>query len=257
MSGAPIISGIDEVPEPGEGRDDERGRSSAPACTENEPVEGLRVDELRARPRELGAEEHRQQPADDEEEERRHDVLDADHLVVGVDPEVVAPAASRRGSSGRPGAVGAPDRVARSSSRSAPIPARKPSGSRVRNATVDDRPATPRAARSRSSQRKKQDEAERRSPKKSGVIQGARSQPGAEQPAPAARRRRRAASRQRGRAALAYRASLMPAFWLPSRDTARARRAGPAGAILEVVRHHVRAEAGLDVGVRVDDRLAG
>src|SRR5438094_357863 len=42
--------------------------------------------------RELGAEQHREQAADAEEEDRRDDVLDADHLVVGVDAEVVAPA---------------------------------------------------------------------------------------------------------------------------------------------------------------------
>src|SRR6185437_6770674 len=55
--------------------------------------EGLRVEVLVARARELGAEEHRQEAADEEEDDGRDDVLDADHLVVGVDPEVVAPAA--------------------------------------------------------------------------------------------------------------------------------------------------------------------
>src|ERR671939_580202 len=39
----------------------------------------------------IGTHDHRQQAADEHEEERRHDVLDADHLVVGVDAAVVAP----------------------------------------------------------------------------------------------------------------------------------------------------------------------
>jgi hypothetical protein len=48
----------------------------------HEPVEGLRVDVLHVRIRELRAEDHGHQTADGEEEERRHQVLDADHLVV-------------------------------------------------------------------------------------------------------------------------------------------------------------------------------
>ena len=47
-------------------------------------------DELR----QLGAHEHREHSAGEEEEDRRRDVLDPDHLVIGVDPEVVRPAAS-------------------------------------------------------------------------------------------------------------------------------------------------------------------
>ena len=62
------------------------------ACDGEEAVVRLRVDELHPGLRELGAHEHRQQAADEEEEDRRDDVLDADHLVVGVDAEVVAPA---------------------------------------------------------------------------------------------------------------------------------------------------------------------
>ena len=42
--------------------------------------------------RELGADEHREHAAGEEEEDRRDEVLDADHLVVGVDAEVVLPA---------------------------------------------------------------------------------------------------------------------------------------------------------------------
>ena len=55
-------------------------------------VVGVRIHELAARLRELRADEHRHQAADEEEEERRADVLHADHLVVGVDLEVVLPA---------------------------------------------------------------------------------------------------------------------------------------------------------------------
>jgi hypothetical protein len=56
-----------------------------------ELVVGLRVDEVRLRPGELGTHEHREQTAREEEEDRRRDVLDPDHLVIGVDPEVVRP----------------------------------------------------------------------------------------------------------------------------------------------------------------------
>ena len=40
----------------------------------------------------LGPDQHGQQAADEDEEERDADVLDADHLVVGVELEVVLPA---------------------------------------------------------------------------------------------------------------------------------------------------------------------
>src|SRR5436309_1727108 len=46
---------------------------------------------------ELSAHQHRQQAADEQEEERGNRVLDADHLVVGVDAEVVAPRAGAVG----------------------------------------------------------------------------------------------------------------------------------------------------------------
>ena len=79
-----------EVRETGEGRDDE-DEDHQRRVHGDEPVVGLRVHELHPRLGELGAEEHRHQAADDEEDERRHEVLDADHLVVGVDLEVVLP----------------------------------------------------------------------------------------------------------------------------------------------------------------------
>src|SRR4029079_9069197 len=58
----------------------------------HEGVEGLRVEELHSGLRELGTEQHREEAADGEEEERGDEVLDPDHLVVGVDLEVVLPA---------------------------------------------------------------------------------------------------------------------------------------------------------------------
>jgi hypothetical protein len=51
------------------------------ACTENSPLNVLL----------LGSHEHRHQTRCDEEENGRYQVLDADHLVVGVDAEVVLP----------------------------------------------------------------------------------------------------------------------------------------------------------------------
>ena len=57
-----------------------------------EPVEDARVDDLGAGLGELGAHHHRDRAADEEEEEAGDDVLDPDHLVIGVELEVVAPA---------------------------------------------------------------------------------------------------------------------------------------------------------------------
>ena len=85
------------VAEAGEGRDHEQ-EDHQRGVHRDQAVEGLVVDELHAGPRELGAEQHRHHPAGDEEEDRRDQVLDADHLVVGVRAEVVLPrpAAVRR-----------------------------------------------------------------------------------------------------------------------------------------------------------------
>ena len=80
----------DVVRQPGEDRDDEQEDHQRRVDAE-EAVVRVRVDELRARRRELGAHEHRQQAADEHEEERGDDVLDPDHLVIGVDAEVVLP----------------------------------------------------------------------------------------------------------------------------------------------------------------------
>ena len=80
----------DVVAEPGERRDHEQ-EDHQRRVVRDQDVERLRVEELVARLRELGAEEHREHAADAEEDDRRDDVLDADHLVVGVDAEVVAP----------------------------------------------------------------------------------------------------------------------------------------------------------------------
>jgi hypothetical protein len=56
-----------------------------------EPVERLRVEELHPGPRQLGAHEQREHAAGEEEEDRRDEVLDPDHLVIGVHAEVVLP----------------------------------------------------------------------------------------------------------------------------------------------------------------------
>ena len=80
----------DVVRQPGEDRDDEQEDHQRRVDAE-QPVVGVGVHELLARRRQLGAHHHRQQAADEHEEERRDDVLDADHLVIGVDLEVVAP----------------------------------------------------------------------------------------------------------------------------------------------------------------------
>ena len=62
------------------------------ACTEKSPLNVWLSTNCIPGSRQLGAHEHRHKAGGDEEEDRRDDVLDADHLVVGVDPEVVAPA---------------------------------------------------------------------------------------------------------------------------------------------------------------------
>ena len=99
MSAAPIISGITKLPKPGEhGHDDQEDHQRR--VVRDQDVERLRVEVLRPRLGQLGAEQHRQEAADDEEEHRRDQVLHPDHLVVGVRAEVVAPAAARRGRSG-------------------------------------------------------------------------------------------------------------------------------------------------------------
>ena len=90
MSGAPIMSGITKFAMPANTGMMNR-KIISEACTREQPVEGVRVHELRARLRQLGAHDHRHQPAEDEEEEGGDDVLDPDHLVIGVHPEVVLP----------------------------------------------------------------------------------------------------------------------------------------------------------------------
>ena len=127
MSGAPSISGTAKFARPAKAGMMKTKIISA-ACIGDEPVVGLRVHELHARLGELGAEEHRHQAADREEDERRHEVLDADHLVVGVDLEVVLPRACApwlgvvlRAASGGP-------RSSRASSRTRRCPSRNPTG---------------------------------------------------------------------------------------------------------------------------------
>ena len=90
MSWAPIMIGMTKLPEPGERGDDEQEDHQRRVHRE-ERVVGGRREVLQARRRQLGAHALGQHAADDEEDERRHQVLDADHLVVGVDLEVVLP----------------------------------------------------------------------------------------------------------------------------------------------------------------------
>ena len=91
MSAAPIISGITKFPSPAKaGMMNRKIISAAWFVTSPLNVCGLKY--CVAGLRQLGPEEQRQEAADEEEDDRRHQVLDADHLVVGVDPEVVLPA---------------------------------------------------------------------------------------------------------------------------------------------------------------------
>ena len=91
MSGAPIISGSTKFASPANTGITNRKMSSV-ACTENTPLNcsGVRncIPGLASWARISIA----SRPPDEQEEERGDRVLDADHLVVGVDAEVVAPA---------------------------------------------------------------------------------------------------------------------------------------------------------------------
>ena len=60
----------------------------------DEDVEGLWIEILVARARQLGAEEQGEKTADDEERHRRHQILRTDHLVIGVRPDVIPPGAT-------------------------------------------------------------------------------------------------------------------------------------------------------------------
>ena len=91
MSGGAEHQRHDVVREARERRDDEEEDHQRRVHRE-EAVVRLLVEVLDPRLGQLGADEHREHPAGEEEEDRRHEVLDADHLVVGVDAEVVAPA---------------------------------------------------------------------------------------------------------------------------------------------------------------------
>ena len=81
----------DVVRDPGEDRDHE-DEDHQHRVGREEAVVGAGVDDLGARLGELGPDQHRHQAADEEEEEGGADVLDADHLVIGVEAEVVLPA---------------------------------------------------------------------------------------------------------------------------------------------------------------------
>ena len=91
MSAAPSISGTTKFARPANAGMMKR-KIISDAWTEKRPLYVCGSKYWIARLRELGADEQREHPAGEEEEDRRDEVLDADHLVVGVDPEVVAPA---------------------------------------------------------------------------------------------------------------------------------------------------------------------
>ena len=81
----------DVVREPGEDRDHE-DEDHQHRVRREEAVVGRRFDDLGAGLGELGPDQHRHQAAEEEEDEGGDDVLDTDHLVVGVEFEVVLPA---------------------------------------------------------------------------------------------------------------------------------------------------------------------
>ena len=91
MSSAPEHQRDHEVREPCEGRDDEQEDHQC-GVHRDQAVVLLAGEELQPGLGELGAERLRAEPANQEEDERRDQVLDPDHLVVGVDLEVVLPA---------------------------------------------------------------------------------------------------------------------------------------------------------------------
>ncbi len=92
MSGAPIISGMTKFARPANAGITNR-KIISEAWTEMRPLYscGSRycAPGFASSARKIIA----IRPPGEEEEDRRHEVLDSDHLVVGVDPEVVAPAA--------------------------------------------------------------------------------------------------------------------------------------------------------------------
>ena len=132
-------------------------------------------------------------PPIEEEEDRRDEVLDADHLVVGVDAEVVLPACARRGSNGPPAASACRARSTSSSrtcrcrrgSRAAPRRGARRGRSAASRGSAASCPTSAAARRCRS-----------RSRRGARVIQAARIQPA---PRRAAARCRACGGRARGR----------------------------------------------------------
>ena len=135
MSGAPIISGSTKFASPAKIGMMTR-KIISEAWTEKSPLKVFGVDDLLARLRQLGPHHLRERAADEQEEERGDRVLDPDHLVVGVDAEVVLPAAGAVARSGPP---------ARSARRSSTCPS-----SRSRRSRPGRRAARRSGSRSRS-----------------------------------------------------------------------------------------------------------
>ena len=92
MSGAPIISGITKFASPAKVGMTNRKIISA-AWTENSPLKVWLSTNCMPGWASSARMIIASRPADQEEEERGDHVLDADHLVIGVDAEVVLPAA--------------------------------------------------------------------------------------------------------------------------------------------------------------------
>ena len=107
MSGAPSISGTTKFARPANAGMTNR-KIISDACTEKRPLYVWVSKNCMPGLRQLGADEHREHPAGQEEEDRGGEVLDPDHLVVGVDAEVVAPAVRAVARSGPRARSGAP-----------------------------------------------------------------------------------------------------------------------------------------------------
>ena len=91
MSGAPSISGTTKFARPANAGMMKRKIISV-ACTDTRPLNVCVSTNCIPGCASSARKNIAMKPADDEEEERRDEVLDPDHLVVGVDPEVVRPA---------------------------------------------------------------------------------------------------------------------------------------------------------------------
>ena len=253
MSAAPSISGMTKFPSAGEDRDDDQEDHQRRVVRDSTlNVCGLKYWSPGLR--QLGAEEQRQQAADHEEDDRRREVLHADHLVVGVQPEVVAPGCAPCPEWSSTG-VGRP-----ASSRASSRTRRARRGSRAgtsRGATVT-RGARTRPDPSRPAQRIAQTMPRPMKPM-SGVIQRTRSQPGAVQRCQPVAGGGVAwwpwSSCESSAWAIVGHGLLRAQFVFSARYCTSASSLS-AGIVVPNGRHRARLVPRREVGVRVDDRLA-